>query len=30
MINGQPAAITGSAVSCGGVTIGSGTVIVGG
>jgi len=29
MINGQPAAITGSAVSCGGVTIGSGTVIIG-
>ena len=29
MINGQPAAITGSAITCGGVTIGSGSVIIG-
>lgn len=29
MINGKPAAITGGAISCGGVTIGSGTVNIG-
>ncbi|MBY5936929.1 type VI secretion system PAAR protein [Marinobacter nauticus] len=29
MINGKPAAVTGGAVSCGGVTVGSGTVIIG-
>ncbi len=29
LINGIPAAVTGSAVSCGGVTIGSGSVVIG-
>ncbi|MDO6822837.1 type VI secretion system PAAR protein [Marinobacter sp. 1_MG-2023] len=29
MINGIPAAVTGSAISCGGVTIGSGSVVIG-
>ncbi|MCG7198795.1 type VI secretion system PAAR protein [Marinobacter pelagius] len=29
MINGKPAAITGGAISCGGVVIGGGSVIVG-
>lgn len=29
VINGIPAAVTGSTISCGGVTIGSGTVIIG-
>ena len=29
LINGRPAAVTGGSISCGGVTIGSGTVIVG-
>ncbi|EJL3952822.1 TPA: type VI secretion system PAAR protein [Vibrio cholerae] len=29
MINGKPAAITGGAVSCGGITIGSGTINIG-
>ncbi|HCW91474.1 MAG TPA: type VI secretion system PAAR protein, partial [Marinobacter sp.] len=29
MINGVPAAITGGKVSCGGVTIGSGSVVIG-
>lgn len=29
LINGIPAAVTGSAISCGGVTIGSGTVVIG-
>lgn len=28
-VNGKPLAITGGAVDCGGVTIGSGTVVVG-
>ncbi len=29
LINGMPAAVTGGAIDCGGVTIGSGSVIVG-
>jgi hypothetical protein len=29
MINGVPAAITGGKVSCGGVTVGSGSVVIG-
>ncbi|MBW0147206.1 type VI secretion system PAAR protein [Marinobacter arenosus] len=29
LINGMPAAVTGSAVSCGGVTVGSGSVVIG-
>ncbi|MGO1501419.1 MAG: PAAR domain-containing protein [Marinobacter sp.] len=29
LINGIPAAVTGSAISCGGVTIGSGSVVIG-
>lgn len=29
LINGIPAAVTGGAISCGGVTIGSGTVVIG-
>ncbi|NWN91065.1 type VI secretion system PAAR protein [Marinobacter adhaerens] len=29
MINGMPAAVTGGAVTCGGVTIGSGSVVIG-
>jgi uncharacterized Zn-binding protein involved in type VI secretion len=29
MINGKPAAVTGGAISCGGVTIGSGSVVIG-
>ncbi len=29
LINGIPAAVTGGAISCGGVTIGSGSVVIG-
>ncbi|WP_304099953.1 PAAR domain-containing protein [Marinobacter antarcticus] len=29
MINGIPAAVTGGAISCGGVTMGSGSVVIG-
>jgi uncharacterized Zn-binding protein involved in type VI secretion len=29
VINGMPAAVTGSAISCGGVAIGSGSVVIG-